>query len=133
MSRDEKYTGLSIKAAFQRSGDSMFLSMILENNGSSTFEVIFPLIQGFALKLNANSYKLQQDQIEIKEIGKLSPNESREVKIGLNNNNNETEIDGWPYTIDCAMKANDDVFIFRIPCSMSVAMVTNNFSIEEYK
>lgn len=44
MSRDEKYTGLSIKAAFQRSGDSMFLSMILENNGSSTFEVIFPLI-----------------------------------------------------------------------------------------
>ena len=56
------------------------------------------------------------------------------MKIALNNENSETEIDGWPYTIDCAMKVNDDVFIFRIPCSMSVAMIAeSDLSIEDYK
>jgi hypothetical protein len=38
-SRDEKYSGLSIKAAFQRSGSSMFLSMILENKSNINLEV----------------------------------------------------------------------------------------------
>lgn len=53
----------------------------------------------------------------------MSPGNTRELKINLNGKNNEVEIDGWPYTIDCALKVNDDIFIFKIPCSMSVSMV----------
>jgi len=60
------------------------------------------------------------------------------VKIKLNSENKDAPLEGWPYTIDCGLKATqgetEDAFVFKIPFSMSVAMVANpEVTLEEYK
>ena len=34
-----------------------------------------------------------------------------------------SELDGFPYHIDCALKVMDDVYVFKVPCSLTVAML----------
>lgn len=36
--------------------------------------------------------------------------------------------------IDCALKVLDDAFVFKVPCSLTVAMLPNStISLDEYK
>ena len=81
-------------------------------------------IQDFALKMNKNSFKLNYANVSIDNL-MLNPGEEREVKLELSLDNAYAELDGFPYHIDCALKVMDDAFVFRIPCSLTVAMRTN--------
>ena len=52
----------------------------------------------------------------------------------MNNENSYTEIEGWPYTIDCALKVNDDVFLAKVPCCLSIGFKSGfSMDIDEYK
>ncbi len=43
-------------------------------------------------------------------------------------------MEGWPYSIDCALRVIDDVFIFKVPLCFLVVMVPDYaITIEEYK
>jgi hypothetical protein len=54
--------------------------------------------------------------------------------LSLDTENNYSEIEGWPYSIDCALKVLEDAFVFKIPCSLTVAMIDNvNLPFEEYQ
>jgi hypothetical protein len=46
-SREGKYTGLTIRAAFEREGPNIFLVLDLENNSGVVLTVRFLLILGF--------------------------------------------------------------------------------------
>lgn len=85
------------------------------------------------MKINTNAFKLGYGGVNIDDLA-LGPNESREVKLELNQENGETELEEFPYFIDCALKVYDDVFVFRVPCSLSIAMKPGYQSSEnEYK
>lgn len=89
-----------------------------------------------AVKLNSNAFKLKVVEQDIR-ISSLQPEDTEEVKLLMLADNNEAELDGWPYAIEAALKvsqgANDDVFVFLIPCSLSVAMTGEEVSLEDYK
>lgn len=56
------------------------------------------------------------------------------MKLQLNNDNNQGELESFPYYIDCALKVLDDVFVFKVPCSLSIGMLPGaSVSVEEYK
>lgn len=55
----------------------MFLQVIFENHSEAAFT-------NFAIKLNANAFMLQVDDVNIESIPTLQPGETREVKIKLN-------------------------------------------------
>ena len=59
----------------------------------------------------------------------------KEAKLDLAFDGGYSELDSFPYHIDCALKVLDDAFVFRIPCSLTVAMVPNAaaISFDEYK
>jgi hypothetical protein len=65
----------------------------------------------------------------------LNPGDERETKLELNFEGGFAELDTFPYHIDCALKAIDDAYVFRIPCSLTVAMIPNAsaISFDEYK
>jgi hypothetical protein len=55
-------------------------------------------------------------------IGELSSGESKQARITLTTENEAAEIEGFPFLIEVALKTNLDMFIFSIPCSLSVVM-----------
>lgn len=76
--------------------------------------------------------------MNISQVPILQPGETCEAKIKLEYENKDAPLEGWPYTIECGLKASqgesEDIFIFKIPFSMSVAMIANpEVTIEEYK
>ena len=87
-----------------------------------------------AVKLNSNAFKLKVVEQEIR-ISSLQPEDTEEVKLLMLADNNEAELDGWPYAIEAALKvsqgAKDDVFVFLIPCSLSVAMTGEAVNLED--
>ncbi len=46
-----------------------------------------------------------------------------------------SELDSFPYHIDCALKVMDDAYVFRVPCSLTVAMIPNasQITLDDYK
>jgi hypothetical protein len=83
--------------------------------------------------MNANAFSLNYPNITINDIA-LGPGQSKEIKLELNFENSQGELDSFPYHIDCALKVLDDVYVFKIPCSLSIGMLPNvAMSIEEYK
>jgi hypothetical protein len=43
-------------------------------------------------------------------------------------------LDAFPYLIDCALKVFEDVYVFRVPCSLSIGMVPGfTISLDDYK
>ena len=53
----------------------------------------------------------------------------------MSNSNNEGKLEGWPYSIECGLKvvqgAVVDIYIFKIPCSLSVAMISDQVYTQE--
>jgi hypothetical protein len=83
--------------------------------------------------MNANAFRLNYGTIVINDLT-LPPGASKEVKLPLNNENNQGELDSFPYHIDCALKVLDDVFVFKVPCSLSIGMLPDvTVSVDEYK
>jgi Leucine-rich repeat (LRR) protein len=83
--------------------------------------------------MNSNAFKLSYGNISINDLT-LPPGASKEVKLLLNNDNSLSELESFPYYIDCALKVLDDVYVFKVPCSLSVGMLPNaTISVEEYK
>ena len=84
--------------------------------------------------MNKNCFKLNYPNVSIDGLS-LNSGEEKEVKLELNFEGTYSELDGFPYHVDCALKVMDDAFIFRIPCSLTVAMRTNPPAIDfnEYK
>jgi hypothetical protein len=96
------------------------------------------MMQNFSIKLNANAFMLQVTEVSISKIDVLEPGETKEAKIKLNSENKDAPLEGWPYTIDCGLKASqgevEDAFVFKIPFSMSVAMISDpDVQLEDYK
>ena len=83
----------------------MYLQLIFQNNSNVPFTVIFLIIQNFAIKLNANAFKLQVTELTIEQIPVLPPGQACQIKIKLDSQNSYAPLDGWPYTIDCGLKA----------------------------
>lgn len=79
-------------------------------------------------KLRPNAFKFQIASIDLN-IPPLQPGNTYEAEIELNAENAEGELDGWPYFIECALKFMhnelEDVFLLKIPCSVSVALLHN--------
>lgn len=73
--------------------------------------------------MNKNAFKLNYSHIAIEDLS-LNPGEEREMKLPLSLDGNESELDSFPYHIDCALKVMEDAYVFRVPCSMTVAMVS---------
>ena len=44
-SREGKYSGLSLKGAFQREGDNVFLQLLFSNNSNLVMQVLFSLVR----------------------------------------------------------------------------------------
>lgn len=46
-----------------------------------------------------------------------------------------SELDSFPYHFDCALKIMDDAYVFKVPCSLTVAMVSKAslITLDEYK
>jgi hypothetical protein len=84
--------------------------------------------------MNRNCFSLNYPNVSIDGLS-LSPGEEREMKLELSFDGGMAELDGFPYHIDCALKVLEDAYVFRIPCSLTVAMVPNApaVSFEEYK
>lgn len=83
--------------------------------------------------MNSNAFRLNYPNISINDLT-LPPAASKEVKLLLNNENSQGELDSFPYHIDCALKVMDDVYVFKVPCSLSIGMLPNvAVSVEEYK
>lgn len=89
-------------------------------------------------KLKPNAFKLKITETELN-LDRIANGDSREIKVPLDAENEEGELEGWPYLIECALKVTkdetDDVFLLKIPCSMSVAMLplSLNMTIDEYR
>lgn len=108
---------MGVKAAFQRENEKVCLQLLFNNHS--------PVVMNdFALKMNKNCFKLNYPNVSIDGLS-LNPGEEKEVKLELNFDGSYSELDGFPYHVDCALKAMDDAFIFRIPCSLTVAMRPN--------
>ena len=87
-----------------------------------------------ALKLKANAFKLMPENIIIPELQNLQPGEAKEVNVALNNENGFAEIEGWPYSIDCALKVGEDVFLAKIPCCLSIGFRAGiSMEVDQYK
>lgn len=83
--------------------------------------------------MNSNAFRLNYGNISINDLT-LPPGASKEVKLLLNNENSQGELDSFPYHIDCALKVLDDVYVFKVPCSLSIGMLPNvTVSVDEYK
>jgi hypothetical protein len=83
--------------------------------------------------MNSNAFCLNYGAISINNLT-LPPGASKEVKLQLNNENAQSELDSFPYHIDCALKVMDDVYVFKVPCSLSIGMLPNStVTVEEYK
>lgn len=83
--------------------------------------------------MNKNAFRFTNTKIPI-DLS-LNPGQEKEVKIELSENGPEGELDSFPYHIDCALKVFEDAYVFRVPCSMTVAMIPNasKISLDEYK
>lgn len=98
---------------------------------------MFKLFKDFAVKFNANAFKIQPDNPEISipkvifkfckndaKFYKLEPGSSKQTKIPVNfNGASDNQPPGFPFKVQAALKTNVDVFIFFIPCSLSVLLV----------
>ena len=83
--------------------------------------------------MDSNIFRLSYAPVVLSEVA-VQPGGSKEVKLDLSTENAPAELTGFPYFIDCALKVFDDVFVFKIPCSLTIGMVPNlNISLEEYK
>lgn len=83
--------------------------------------------------MNSNAFRLGYSNIVINDL-MLGPNQSRELKLELDTENNASQLDSFPYHIDCALKVLDDVYVFKVPCSLSIGMVPNfTIQIDDYK
>jgi hypothetical protein len=67
-------------------------------------------------------------------IGELASGESKQARINLTTENEPAEIDGFPFLIEAALKTNLDMFIFSIPCSLSIVMQPGfSINIDKYQ
>jgi hypothetical protein len=83
--------------------------------------------------MNSNAFRLNYGNISINDLT-LAPGASKEVKLLLNNENSQGELDSFPYHIDCALKVLEDVYVFKIPCSLSIGMLPGvTVAVDEYK
>lgn len=91
------------------------------------------LAQDFAIKFNSNAFKLSPESPPIN-IGELASGESKQARINLTTTNEASDIDSFPFVIETALKTNLDMFIFSIPCSLSVVMQPGfSLSVEKYQ
>jgi len=115
-SMEKKITGLVVEAAFQREGPYVYLEMIFRNKTGQ-------LVTEPAIKFNKNIFKLSpvNNDIPLKQIGF---NESVTAKIEVNfSGQPDSEPPGFPFKVQAALKTNLDIFIFTIPCSLSILLV----------
>lgn len=82
------------------------------------------------MKLNGNAFRLQVANPDLSSLIAVSqPGETNEIKVLLLNTGNEGKLEGWPYSIECGLKVNQetatDIYIFKVPCSLSVVMEAN--------
>lgn len=85
------------------------------------------------MKFNSNAFSLSPESPPIP-IGDLNPGESRSARLKLTTENQNSEIDGFPFLIEVALKTNLDMFIFSIPCSLSVVMVPGfTITVDKYR
>ena len=83
--------------------------------------------------MNKNAFKLSYPDVSIDGLS-LNPREEKEIKLPLGLDGAESELDSFPYQIDCALKMMDDAYIFRVPCSMTVALMPRvEASVDVYK
>lgn len=90
------------------------------------------------VKIFPNPFKLQSADINISQIPVLETGESSEAMILLNNENEECPLEKGVLVIECALRVlmdeQEEVFRFKTPCCLSVAMLDNpEIGIEEYK
>mmetsp|Transcript_25131 Transcript_25131/g.22172 ORF Transcript_25131/g.22172 Transcript_25131/m.22172 type:complete len:133 (-) Transcript_25131:214-612(-) len=88
----------------------------------------------FAIKFQANPFKLEPESPEVV-LGQIPPGGSEITRVpctfdGKSNN----EAPECPYIVQIAFKTSVDVFIFSVPCALSVMMVpTTPISTDEYQ
>ncbi len=83
--------------------------------------------------MNSNAFKLSYGPVTIADLA-VPPGQGKETKLELNTDNVLAELDAFPYLIDCALKVFEDVYVFRVPCSLSIGMVPGfTISLDDYK
>lgn len=113
---ENKITGVGIAAAFQREGDRMFLDIKVTNKTNNP-------ISNFGIKFNANSFKLTPKKIEI-DMPPVAPGGTGYGRTELDcTGASDNQPPAFPYKVNVAIKCSADVFVFVIPCSLSVFLV----------
>jgi vesicle coat complex subunit len=127
VSVEKKITGILVEAAIQKEGETMMLDMKITNKSNSS-------IGEFAVKFNKNPFKLSPVNPEIP-IPTLAPGSSGQGRLELNFSGQiDPEPPGFPFKLQVALRTNLDIFMFFIPCSLSVIMVpTDAITIEKYQ
>jgi len=116
---EKKITGLVVEGAFQREGENTFLELKVSNKTGNT-------LGDFAVKFNKNPFKMQpvNPDLPIKIIDHFG---TAEAKVPVNFQGQiEPEPPSFPFKIQVALKTNMDIFMFFIPCSLSVMMTTGS-------
>lgn len=117
-SNEKKIQGLQIEGAFQREGDKVFLELKLSNKSQKK-------ISDFAIKFDSNPFKLAPTD-PILTLQELNPGASGSAKVPCGfNGETDGQTPGFPFTIQVAFKTNFDIFVFFIPCSLSIMMIPN--------
>jgi len=114
---EKKITGLKIEGAIQKEDTKVFLDLRLNNQTDA-------VLSDFAIKFNANSFKIQPASPEIN-LSKVEPGSTKEVRVPLNfDGTSDNNPPGFPFKAQIALKTNLDIFIFSVPCSLSVLFLT---------
>ncbi|EGR30331.1 hypothetical protein IMG5_134800 [Ichthyophthirius multifiliis] len=134
-SQQGKVNGLNIAAAFQRENDRIYLELqVINKFGQNTFT-------NFAIKFGPNKFKLLNSIIDLPQLNNVNifkKNIYMYIYIQLHsgqtlNTNIDVNCTGQidqnpltnPFTINCLINTNFDVYALTIPCSLTVLMIPN--------
>lgn len=117
-SEEKKIQGLQIEAAFQREGEKAYLELRLTNKMNK-------VLSDFAIKFNDNPFKLNPEE-PILQISSIQPGNTATTRIPIGFDGlSDGQIPTCPYKVQVAFKTNLDIFVFYIPCSLTVLMIPN--------